>query len=130
MSKSGRRYDTGMGVGTLISLEEYLNTTYRPDCDFVEGHVLERNVGTRRHAYAQGRICVWFGSRSDQLRLEPLSELRMRIGKNRVRIPDVVVEEMPLREEEVFTSAPYLCIEVMSPEDTVSRLQERLDEYL
>ena len=34
-----------MGVGMLISLEEYLSTTYRPGCDFIEGHAVERNVG-------------------------------------------------------------------------------------
>jgi hypothetical protein len=37
---------------------------------------------------------------------------------------------MPLPDEEVFTSPPYLCIEVMSPDDTFAALQERLDEYL
>ncbi len=57
-------------------------------------------------------IGVWFAGRADQLRLEPLSELRMRVGLSRVRIPDVVVDEIPLRDEEVFTSPPYLCIEV------------------
>ncbi len=119
-----------MGVGTPISLEEYLNTTYRPDCDFVEGQVLERNVGKRRHAYAQMHIGIWFGRHADQLQLEPLSGLRMRVTPTRVRIPDVVVSEVPLPEEEVFTAPPYLCIEIMSPEDTMARLQERLDEYL
>ncbi len=34
-----------MGSMTLISLEEYLHTTYRPDCDFLEGVVEERNLG-------------------------------------------------------------------------------------
>lgn len=119
-----------MGVGTLISLEEYLNTAFRPDCDFVEGHVLERNVGKRRHAYAQMQIGIWFGRRTDPPRLQPLSELRMRVARNRVRIPDVVVCELPLPPEEIFTSPPYLCIEILSPEDTMAGLQEHLDEYL
>jgi Uma2 family endonuclease len=37
---------------------------------------------------------------------------------------------MPLPEVEVFTSPPYLCIEVMSPEDTVVGMQDRMDDYL
>jgi Uma2 family endonuclease len=28
-----------MGTTTLISLEEYLNTHYDPDCDYVDGHI-------------------------------------------------------------------------------------------
>ena len=119
-----------MGVGTLISMDEYLRTSFHPDCDFIEGEVLERNVGKRRHAYAQARIAAWFVHRQRVLRLEALTELRMRVGPNRIRVPDVVVSEMPLPDEEVFTSPPYLCIESMSPDDTVAAMQDRLDDYL
>jgi Uma2 family endonuclease len=119
-----------MGVGTLISVDEYLRTSYRPDCDFVEGEVLNRNVGKRRHGYAQMHIGIWFGRRTDPPELVPISELRMRVGPNRIRIPDVVVSEVPLPEEEVFTRPPYLCIEAMSPDDTVLGMQDLMDDYL
>jgi len=119
-----------MGVGTLISLEEYLRSSFHPDRDFVEGQVVERNVGKRRHSYAQSRIVRWFGTRAEALRFEPLPELRVRVTGSRVRIPDVVVCELPLPDEEVFTSPTYLFIEVMSEEDTMSSLQDRLDDYL
>ena len=119
-----------MGVGTLISIDEYLRTSFDPDCDFVEGEVLERNVGKRKHSYAQGEIVSWFGRRKDVQLLQALPELRMRVAPGRVRIPDVVVCEMPLPDEEIFTSPPYLCIEVMSPDDTMSAMQDRLDDYL
>jgi len=119
-----------MGVGTLISVDEYLRTSFHPDCDFVDGEVLERNVGKRRHGYAQARVAAWFVQRQKALRLEPLTELRMRVGPNKIRIPDVVVSETPLPDEEVFTSPPYLCIEVTSPNDPMASLQDRLDDYL
>lgn len=48
-----KRYHERMGVGTLISVDEYLRTSFRPDCDFIEGEVLERNVGKRGNGYAQ-----------------------------------------------------------------------------
>ena len=119
-----------MGVGTLISVDEYLRTSFDPDCDFVDGEVLERNVGKRRHGYAQLRIGAWFVQRQQALNLAAITELRMRAWPNRIRIPDVVVSEMPLPEEEIFTSPPYLCVEVMSPDDTISAMQDRLDDYL
>jgi Uma2 family endonuclease len=119
-----------MGVGTLISVDEYLRTSFHPDCDFVEGEVLERNVGKRRHGYAQAEIAAWFIHRRQALRLQSLTELRMRVAPKRIRIPDVVACEIPLPEEEVFTSPPYLCIEVMSPDDTLAAMQDCLDEYL
>jgi hypothetical protein len=35
---------------TLISLEEYLHTSYHPDCDFVDDHIEERTLGESDHA--------------------------------------------------------------------------------
>jgi|SRR5665213_1181979 len=119
-----------MGVGTLISVDEYLHTSFDPDCDFIDGEVLERNVGKRRHGYAQTQTAIWFGQRKDLLRLVPIAELRLRVSPRRVRIPNVVVSELPLPDEEVFTSPPYLCVEVMSPDDTFASLQDRLDDFL
>jgi hypothetical protein len=42
---------------TNISVEEYLSATYRPDCDYVDGLVLERNLGEKPHA----RLELFFG---------------------------------------------------------------------
>lgn len=119
-----------MGVGTLLSVEEYLRTSFEPDCDFVDGEVVERNVGKRRHGYAQARSAAWFVQRSQSLGLEAVTELRMQVAPHQVRIPDVVVASAPLPDEEVFTSPPYLCIEIMSPEDTMASLQDRIDDYV
>jgi Uma2 family endonuclease len=54
----------------------------------------------------------------------------MRVAPNKIRIPDVVVSEIPLPDEEVFTEPPYLCIEVTFPDDTMASLQDRLEDYL
>jgi len=34
-----------MSSTTLISVQEYIATSYRPDCDYVDGEVRERNLG-------------------------------------------------------------------------------------
>jgi hypothetical protein len=119
-----------MGTIALIPIEEYLRTSFRPDCDFIDGEILERNVGKKRHSYAQTRIASWFDRRKDILMLEPLAELRLQVAPGKVRIPDVVASEIPMPDEEVFTAPPYLCVEVMSPDDTVNTMQDRLDDYL
>ena len=38
----------------LVPVEEYLRTTYRPDRDFIDGELRERNIGERPHATLQG----------------------------------------------------------------------------
>jgi len=59
-----------MEAETLISVEEYLNTSYHPDCDFVDGHVLERNWGERTHSRTQGNAIVYLARRSEELGVE------------------------------------------------------------
>ncbi|RXH57399.1 hypothetical protein [Granulicella sibirica] len=38
-----------------LTVEEYLRTSYRPDCDFVDGVIEERNLGEYEHSRLQGR---------------------------------------------------------------------------
>jgi Uma2 family endonuclease len=45
-------------------------------------------------------------------------------------VPDVCVTSLPEPDEQVFTEAPYICVEILSPEDTFPKLQERFDDYL
>jgi Uma2 family endonuclease len=54
----------------------------------------------------------------------------MRVSATRVRIPDVCVFYRDLPIEQVFTQPPLLCIEVLSPEDRVSRVEERIEDFL
>jgi hypothetical protein len=39
-----------------IPVEEYLATSYRPDCDYVDGEIEERNVGEFDHSFLQGLL--------------------------------------------------------------------------
>ncbi len=48
-----------MASRTLISVEEYLRTSYRPDCDYVDGEVLERNVGELDHSWLQTALSAY-----------------------------------------------------------------------
>ncbi len=36
----------------------------------------------------------------------------------------------PEPEEQVLTSPPFICIEVLSKDDTLANMQERIDDYL
>ena len=33
-----------------ISLDEYLSTVYDPDCEYVDGELIERNMGESDHS--------------------------------------------------------------------------------
>jgi Uma2 family endonuclease len=119
-----------VSTAILTSVEEYLATTYRPDCDYVDGVLVERNLGRKDHSNLQGEVYAWFRDRRRSLRLTAFTELRIRVGPTRYRIPDVCVVMLPAPDEQIFTQPPYICIEILSPGDTFPKLQDRFDDYL
>jgi hypothetical protein len=80
-----------MAVGTQISVEEYLKTVYRPDRDYVDGVVEERNLGERDHSWTQGRLVTFFMTRFRETGIAALPEWRFQVRPTRFRIPDVVI---------------------------------------
>ena len=118
-----------MGTAALISVEEYLATSYSPDCDYVDGELVERNLGTRDHSRLQGEIPGWFRDRRRELRLRTYPEQRIRVSQRRFRIPDICVYHNE-PDEQVFTQPPYICIEILSAEDRFPRLQGKCDDFL
>lgn len=114
----------------LVSVEEYLRTVYKPDCDYVDGVVLERNVGEKSHAKLQLAILMYLRNREEQWGIFAIQETRVQISPTRYRVPDVCVFSGPEPDEEIFTHPPFLCIEILSPEDRMSRMQARIDDYL
>jgi Uma2 family endonuclease len=118
-----------MPTATRVSLEEYLNTSYEPDCDYVDGVLEERNVGMKKHARAQTRLAAWLSARTQQHGYEALVEQRVRVSATRVRVPDVCLVAVD-DDDEVNQIPPPLCVEVLSPEDRWKRVEVRLRDYL
>jgi Uma2 family endonuclease len=113
----------------LISIEEYLHTSYHPDVHFVDGEIEERNVGESPHARIQTYISHLFMLHEEEWQVEPLVEQRIRINSSRVRVCDVAILHADAPYEPVTTTPPLLCIEVMSPEDRLSRAKLVLADY-
>jgi Uma2 family endonuclease len=111
-----------------IPLHEYLGTSYRPDREYVDGEIRERNVGKYEHARVQALLAMWFGSRERQWNMVGCIALRVRVSANRVRVPDLVVLAAGVQPE-ILTEPPLLVIEILSPDDTYSDTQERAQDY-
>jgi Uma2 family endonuclease len=114
----------------LISVAEYLRTAYRPDCDYVDGEVQERNLGERDHSKLQGEFLYYFRARKKEWKVFVYPEQRVQVSPTRFRVPDVCVYVGEDPKEQVFRTPPFICIEVLSPEDRTSKFQQRIDDYL
>src|SRR5579859_200153 len=106
-----------MPASTLVSVEEYLNTSYDPDCDYVDGRVVERNLGELDHSSLQTEIAFYFRSRRKQWRTHAFVEQRVQVSRTRFRIPDICVLVGAFPTEQIFRTPPFLAIEVLSKKD-------------
>ena len=86
-------------------------------------------MGELDHALAQARITAFFFNLYKESGLLPIPELRMRLRPGKYRIPDVLVTRGK-PDEQILTKPPLLCIEILSPEDRLSRVNARVQEYL
>ena len=119
-----------MKSAALIPVEEYLRTTYRPDREYVEGEVLERNLGERDHSTLQREFIVYFHVRKREWNVSVYPEQRIQVAPRRFRVPDICVYAGAPPKERVFRTPPFICIEILSPEDRLARVQDRIDDYL
>jgi len=118
-----------MAAGTLVSVEQYLAEVYESDCDYVDGEIQERNWGERTHSRLQLKIAVYLSANYAALGMEIYPELRVRISASCYRIPDVCLT-LGDPGEEILTKPPFLCIEVLSPEDRMNRVEIRVRDFL
>ncbi len=114
-----------MGTTVRISLEEYMNTSYRPDVEFIDGELREKPLGKIPHGRVQSLLGVWFWLHREEWRIYTGSEIRTQTSASRVRLPDVVVFSADVHERGALTTPPLVAVEVLSPTDTPKELAER-----
>jgi Uma2 family endonuclease len=119
-----------MSTTTHISEEQYLRTfSWEPDAEYVEGEIRTRSMPTYSHADWQQAITAWFVQHGKEWNIRCVRELRVRVAIRRYRIPDVTVLDRANPREEVVTVAPLAVFEVLSPEDRMQEMYEKLDAY-
>jgi Uma2 family endonuclease len=107
-----------MAIASGVPVEEYLATAYRPDCDYVDGEVQEREVGEQEHSRLQGLLMVYLGTRETQWQIRAFPEQRVQVRPSRFRVPDLCVTRAPHPVEAIFITPPFLCVEILSARDT------------
>jgi Uma2 family endonuclease len=119
-----------MATSALVPLREYLETSYRPDRDWIDGEVRERNTGEGQHAVLQKFFTVFLGLREREWNIRVLPEQRVQTSPTHYRIPDICLVRRDSEFESIVHTPPVLCIEILSRDDRMSEMQERVDDYL
>ncbi len=117
-------------TNATVTVEEYLNTSYSPDRDYVDGQILERNWGEKEHSRLQFLLGLYLGTRKKQWGIAGFTEQREQVTPTRFRVPDLCGMIAPEPEEPIFTTPPFLCIEILSRDDRYGDVQDKIDDYL
>ncbi|MCI0422221.1 MAG: Uma2 family endonuclease, partial [Acidobacteria bacterium] len=112
-------------------VNEYLQTSFEgPDRDYLDGEVVERNMGELPHSLVQTELIYFFRQIATQLKLQIRAEIRIQISPTRYRVADIAVWRSGKIGKQVPTVPPLLIVEVLSPEDRLIRVQPKVQEYL
>ena len=118
-----------MATSTQISIAEYLSTVYRPDREYIDGELIEKNMGKWEHSRIQVLLAAWFFQHEKDWHIQTATEWRTRTAVDTVRIPDVVVVSRG-PQPDVLTTPPILIVEILSPGDSYADTQRRARDYL
>jgi Uma2 family endonuclease len=121
-----------MATAQLVSEEEYLHTSYEPDAEYVEGRIVHRSMPQSPHSEMQTYFVYALYTLTRTLgryRVWDVQRIRTKTNPARYRIPDICVT-VGRPNELVFTEPPFLCIEILSPDDSISEHRAKLKEYL
>ena len=108
-----------MDTPVLDSVEHFMPPNFQPD-----RYREERRGGEIPHSLVQAGIVAYLWARRHRWGIMVLPELGLADG--RLPVPDIaVVKGDPAPER-----APYLCIEIVSPDEDQTVLERRIEEYL
>ena len=112
-----------MGTTTLMSVEEYLRLTEKPNCEYRDGVVSRKAMPTKFHSIIQRALLMLLQSQG----VQAFPELTVRTTPTHYLVPDVAVAgdfPGPYPTEPVL-----LCCEILSPEDRLGAMLGKCEEY-
>ncbi len=119
-----------MPVQALVSVGEYLRSSYEYDKEYVDGELIERKMPTIKHGELQIALGSFVFQRRKDWRIRAVGDTRVQVRPKGYRVPDLCILSSDDSDEGVIRTPPLCIIEILSPDDTVAELREKAREYL
>jgi Uma2 family endonuclease len=120
-----------MSTKILMDVEEYLRTSFDgSDCEYLDGEIVERNMGELPHGDVQLTLADLLRRLRKRLGIRVLISIRLRINARRYRVAAIAVWRDDNIGTRIPTVAPFLVVEILSPEDRMVRMLPKIQEYL
>ena len=116
---------------SLVSVQDYvrdyINRETKPMCEYVEGVLVPKGMGTFSHASVQARLAALLQG----LGFDVFVELHGRLREAEFRVPDVVLMKPGTANGDYPgpDNPPYLCIEVLSPDQGIGQMLAKCERF-
>jgi Uma2 family endonuclease len=120
-----------MNTKVMMDVEEYLRTSFDgSDCEYLDGEIVERNMGELPHGDVQGNLGHLLRRLRKTLGIRVVPEIRIQVRPQRFRVADLAVWRNDNIGTGIPTVPPFLAVEILSPEDRMVRMLPKIQEYL
>ncbi len=114
---------TIMSSTTLVTVEEYLRNSEKPNREYRDGVVYPKAYSTKFHSIIQRALLMLLRGPE----MQALPELTVQISPTKYLLPDVVMAtDFP---GPYPTDPLQLCCEILSPEDRLGAMLGKCEEY-
>src|SRR2546427_466977 len=110
-------------TGTLVSVEEYLARTGKPNCEYEDGVLHPKPMPTFSHSNLQYIATALLRGQG----AHAFPELTVRLSPTKFLVPDVAVVRHV--EGNYPTEPVILCIEILSPEQGLGEMLAKCEQY-
>jgi Uma2 family endonuclease len=111
----------------MLSVEEYLRTSYEPNCDYIDGVLRPKPWPWFNHASTQLRICTLISKRFPDFAAVP--ELTVILTETKCFVPDVAAQHCSDLQAPFPVRPIHLCAEILSPGENPEDLFAKCGEY-
>jgi Uma2 family endonuclease len=110
-----------------LSLEEFhkLYDGAKPACEYWDGSAIRKPMHTFLHGFVQFVIMTLL----EKAGWNPAPEVRLKVSRDAEPVPDVLAVKGKVKSL-YATAAPTLCVQILSPGETLKKALEKARRYI
>jgi len=112
-----------MGSAALVSVQDYLRRTEKPNAEYIDGVVHPKPMPTMPHSLIQAMLILLLGKQG----VRALPELTVRLSETKFLVPDIVVARSI--DTPYPTKPVELCVEILSPDNRLGAMLQKCEQY-
>lgn len=112
---------------TAVSVSEYLGTEYDPNCEYIDGVLVQKPMPTTKHSRLQLKLGALIDSRFPEFWVG--TELTVQVCENKFLVPDLAVQDGSNVQTPYAKTPIVLCIEILSPDDSLNKTLAKCEAY-